>query len=585
MYQSLLDWQSLRHIRHQRTNFAAMSRSTKNRKQRSTNMSRVLLKELQATIAFACFDSPSLMQRGESLSEAAIEGVMASIYYGDDTNGALDPDLITYVDQFMVGLNKFKGLFTQSLPAAGPSSTPSAGEVLLSIPEFLHRHKKLLVYVGDGSIEKEILTKKSLFVKEEKISGRTLVRFSKAVVCNCKKMMAIVKGKRSPYRDGKFPSGTNWEDYILWCLVEMGKECDREDAAKIDSVAAEKGDCESLSLSFLSGEGNGYPDATFFKCGVGFLAWALWGFIPIHDSAGMQSTLFGDSKIGASVGRKATSRAQMRKLLMESNAATVDNRRGRKRRSTEEEQEQSNNQQPANPSSSLPRSSFDAKAILAKTLHYLNADSLEKERQKNAQMMIRNVRDKLTSRRRNEDSIVQELDRCHRSKRKPDQALLDRLNAIANEIASLEMKLDSLQSDEYCRHSDMINERAMELATASSSDATISSAAESNNYDVVICNNPSDDEDDNDATVIVAISNIVPTVRVHGSDQNNGCIECSTPSNHVCRKCKKCVCSLCCAEKRALENAWWCDLCFKTQSVANQQLIRDGSFYSDNDDE
>ena len=86
----------------------------------------------------------------------------------------------------------------------------------------------------------------------------------------------------------------------------------------------------------------------------------------------------------------------------------------------------------------MSRSPFDSKAILAKTLQYLNADSLEKERQKNAQMMIRNVRDKLTSRRRNEDSIGQELDRCHRSKRKPDQALLDKRNAIANEIASLE---------------------------------------------------------------------------------------------------------------------------------------------------
>jgi hypothetical protein len=80
----------------------------------------------------------------------------------------------------------------------------------------------------------------------------------------------------------------------------------------------------------------------------------------------------------------------------------------------------------------------DLKAILAKTLLYLNADSLEKERKKDAQMMIRNVRDKLTSRRRNEDSIGQELDLCHRSKRKPNQALLDKQNAIANEIASLE---------------------------------------------------------------------------------------------------------------------------------------------------
>jgi hypothetical protein len=49
-------------------------------------------------------------------------------------------------------------------------------------------------------------------------------------------------------------------------------------------------------------------------------------------------------------------------------------------------------------------------------------------------MMIRNVRDKLTSRRCNEDLIGQELDCC---KRKPDQASMEKRNAIANEIASL----------------------------------------------------------------------------------------------------------------------------------------------------
>ena len=59
-------------------------------------------------------------------------------------------------------------------------------------------------------------------------------------------MVAIVRAKGSPYKDGTFPSGTNWEDYILWCLVQMGKECtvgsdkDRchttqKEAAKIDA--------------------------------------------------------------------------------------------------------------------------------------------------------------------------------------------------------------------------------------------------------------------------------------------------------------------------------------------------------------
>ena len=146
VFRSSLHWQSFRHIICPRTDSAAMSNSSKNRKKRSTNMSRVLLKELQATIAFACFDSPFLIQRGASLSEAAIEDVMTSIYYGDDKNGAPDPNMITYVEQFMFGLNKFKGLYTQSLQTG---SNGASGEVLLSIPEFLHRHKNFLVYVGD----------------------------------------------------------------------------------------------------------------------------------------------------------------------------------------------------------------------------------------------------------------------------------------------------------------------------------------------------------------------------------------------------------------------------------------------------
>jgi hypothetical protein len=72
-------------------------------------MSGALLKELQALIAFACYDSPSLIRRGASLPDTAIENVMASIYYGNAKNGA-DPDLISYDDQLMLGLNKFKGL-------------------------------------------------------------------------------------------------------------------------------------------------------------------------------------------------------------------------------------------------------------------------------------------------------------------------------------------------------------------------------------------------------------------------------------------------------------------------------------------
>jgi hypothetical protein len=54
----------------------------------------------------------------------------------------------------MLWLNKFKGLYTQSLQTG---SNNASGELLLSIPEFLHGHKSFLVYVGDGLIEKAIL--------------------------------------------------------------------------------------------------------------------------------------------------------------------------------------------------------------------------------------------------------------------------------------------------------------------------------------------------------------------------------------------------------------------------------------------
>jgi hypothetical protein len=115
--------------------FSATSKSTKNRSKRSTNISGGLQKEIQALIAYTCYDSPSLIRRGGSLGESAIEFKMSSIFYGEGKNGA-DPNLITYNNQFLLGLNKFKGLYTQSVQAAGGGPTSSTGEVILSIPAF-----------------------------------------------------------------------------------------------------------------------------------------------------------------------------------------------------------------------------------------------------------------------------------------------------------------------------------------------------------------------------------------------------------------------------------------------------------------
>ena len=86
----------------------------------------------------------------------------------------------------------------------------------------------------------------------------------------------------------------------------MGNECDRKEAAKIDSApkeaVAEKATANDAgtggeeqgeggpaplvvgigtSHSFSAEEGDRYPNKKCFKCGSGFIAWVLWGNILI----------------------------------------------------------------------------------------------------------------------------------------------------------------------------------------------------------------------------------------------------------------------------------------------------------------
>jgi hypothetical protein len=109
--------------------------------------------ELQSVIAFACYDSPSIIGAGVSMTEAAMEQFMTKLCFGNGN----DEETICYVDRFLYGLNRFQDL-------------------------------------------------------------------AKKVFCNCKKLQAIVTANNSPYKDGDSgPSGTNWEDYIQWCLKAMYK--------------------------------------------------------------------------------------------------------------------------------------------------------------------------------------------------------------------------------------------------------------------------------------------------------------------------------------------------------------------------
>jgi hypothetical protein len=82
------------------------------------------------------------------------------------------------VDQFLLGLNKFKGLYTA--PPRCLTDVDAGVPSELRVPSSLHCQGKILIFVGDGSIEKRLLLQKSL-TNEIGITGRTMLRMAKDV--------------------------------------------------------------------------------------------------------------------------------------------------------------------------------------------------------------------------------------------------------------------------------------------------------------------------------------------------------------------------------------------------------------------
>jgi hypothetical protein len=67
-------------------------------------------------------------------------------------------------------------------------------------------------------------------------------------------MMGLVTASGSPYREGTYPSGTNWDDYIKWCLVAMRNECDREAKAKQQHVSIATTESAATRTTIVTGE-------------------------------------------------------------------------------------------------------------------------------------------------------------------------------------------------------------------------------------------------------------------------------------------------------------------------------------------
>ena len=609
-----------------------------------TNVNRRLLTEFQALIAFASYDSPSISQGGESMTEASIEKIMSRLCFGDeDDNETTDQqknthnetDLVCYVDQFLLGLNKFKGLYTVDIvqqqqqgtsggtTASGNANGGDATLVMTMLP-ILHRQgSNVSIVVGEGSIEKSFLSRKSLLIKDSaaRISGRTLLRHAKEVLANCKKMQALVTSSRSPYKDKTFPSGTNWDDYIHWCLgamyrLEEERGGDLPNGAGIVDNAIQQqqeipdhpppapGEEDIPLVASVEGETeiatSDFPENYYFK---GFLAWCLWGFIPIDEATGggaaRRSLLFTDSKTSTSFGRKTGSRTAMRKASREAEEEllgsihTGDNRPGQKKK-----QRASNNHTSGIRATTVATGVAEdnhhheqhATAmtnVLSRTLAFMDSESREKQIQRQVALQIRIVRDEIAFVTRKADKLAE---RYYNLKERSNPGMLDQLDVYDVEIANLESKLKDLQNSEVARRARAIESRlslphqdASDTFTASTSVASVSGV-------IMPLGGIFETPPQRTTSPLTTISN-KPTQEEQQQEHilqttTSYCIECQViPTTHKCHRCKGLVCDLCCSTKRGLEMIWWCGNCFESESLTTQNLIRSGMYYSDDDDD
>jgi hypothetical protein len=153
------------------------------------------------------------------MTEASMEKIMSRLCFGDDDDNEPpddqqentighnnSTDLVCYVDQFLLGLNKFKGLYTadtvlipsqQQQGSSGGANGANVGgdttQVMTMLP-ILHRQgSNVSIIVGEGSIEKSFLSRKSLLIKDSaaRISGRTLLKACKGSPCKLQKNAGI----------------------------------------------------------------------------------------------------------------------------------------------------------------------------------------------------------------------------------------------------------------------------------------------------------------------------------------------------------------------------------------------------------
>ena len=125
---------------------------------------------MQATIAFACYDSDEVLKHGKGMNKNSQKAKILDLYMPSNCEDKVREDKVRmcYVDQFLKGSNQFNGLFQ--------CNSEEDTEKPLTIPYKLYRDEGASIFVGAdaGRITRALLTSKNL-TNPQDISGETFI--------------------------------------------------------------------------------------------------------------------------------------------------------------------------------------------------------------------------------------------------------------------------------------------------------------------------------------------------------------------------------------------------------------------------
>jgi hypothetical protein len=181
------------------------------------------------------------------------------------------------------------------------------------------------------------------------IKGRTLYDMAKKAIAEARIVQAYID-KSSKWKDGKItPSGKQWEDYLQFCRFKMAQagatadtaidleekdseDVDKDSGGEIPKPPEDKNEERKIAAQPKAltedEEAELIKDWESSETFPGYMAWALWGHIPMPGLESFKCKAFEMDDTGSAVGRKSLRKAATKEAALKREAATLQEDRG-----------------------------------------------------------------------------------------------------------------------------------------------------------------------------------------------------------------------------------------------------------------